>query len=495
MKEKNKFIYSLILDKNTIKRALIVALIVGIILNLISNPDIFLSDFSHIVFLKVLLTFIVPFLVSLYSSVITRSKIKVGAISQLNVLTYCKSCKKNEKHFRIGEKITECPMCKSKTNWSIKEFYDYDNSEHEMVESLALFAEHNPQPLFRISHKGVIITSNIASANLLHNEKIIGLNISELLPKLNDIDFEKIIKTNANETIVISTDNKHYSFLIKGVSTINTAHIYGNNITDVILAHNKIKEQSIQLNKSIDYAWLIQKAMLPSKKDFNDIFAENFVFYRPRDIVSGDFYWITEIDNLKFLVVADSTGHGVPGAFMSMVGISFLDEIILRSHIYEPDKILNQLRKRIISSLSTSDNKSNMSNGMDLAIIVIDTEINTLSYSGAYNPLYIVRDKELLITKANSMPIGKFVKDKIPFIKHTINLQKNDIIYLFTDGYKDQFGGEDDKKYSPKAFRNLLLNISKHSMSEQKTLITEEFDMWSKGYEQLDDVTVVGIKL
>ena len=167
---------------------------------------------------------------------------------------------------------------------------------------------------------------------------------------------------------------------------------------------------------------------------------------------------------MKILAVADSTGHGVPGAFMSMVGISLLNEI------------LNQLRARVISSLSTQGSESNMSNGMDIALIVIDTDKNTVSYSGAYNPLYLVWNNKLLITKANHMPIGKFVKDHVLFTNHIIDLEKNDRIYLFTDGYKDQFGGEKNKKHSPKAFRELVLNLSKLPFSEQNILKNKDLE-------------------
>jgi len=602
MKEKTVYIYSLILDKPTLVRAFRISLIVGLILNIISNPNIVLLDFSNVVFIKVILTFLVPFLVSLYASVITKSKIKAGSTSHLDALVTCKKCTDTEMHIHIGEQIKECPNCEGKTRWYIREVISFDNSKHEMLKSLALFAEHNPQPLFRLDAKGLVVAANKASYNLfsfkdltnhhiadlfyelkaidfiqiikeeaektivvsinneyfnfmikgvasIHTIHIYGNNITEvilaqekvkslalfaehnpqplyridpkgliitsnlaskhlfnelvnmggdikdLLPELKAIDFANIIKNDAKEAIVISANNEYFNFMIKGVSSLNTAHIYGNNITEVILAQVKIKEQSIQLSKSIDYAWLIQKAMLPSNSQFDSIFPDNSIFYRPRDVVSGDFYWINQIRNFKFLVVADSTGHGVPGAFMSMVGISLLNEIILREEIFEPDQILNQLRSRIISSLSAPGQESNMSNGMDIALIVIDSDNNTVSYSGAYNPLYLLRNNELLITKADNMPIGKYVKDDTPFTKHTFNLEEKDRIYLFTDGYKDQFGGDRNKKYSPKAFRKLVKDLSQMSFEKQNTKLELEFESWKKDYKQLDDVLVVGIEV
>ncbi len=602
MKQKTIYIYSLILDKSTLNRAVRVSLIVGFILNIISNPDIVLLDFSQLVLIKVILTFLVPFLVSLYSSINTKTKLKAGSSSHLDALIACKTCNDTEMHIHIGEQIKECPNCKDDTKWYIKNLLSFDNSKHEMLKSLALFAEHNPQPLFRIDSEGLIITSNRAAENLfrgkllsdrkiselfielspidlsriiredaeetvivfingeyfnfmmkgvssiqtvhiygnnitdvmLAQEKVnslalfaehnpqplyrigprgkiitsnlaskklfneddnIGKMISDLLPELDVVDFDKIIESDSKEALVVFVNNEYFNFMIKGVSSINTAHIYGNNITDVILAQQKIKEQSEQLNKSIDYAWLIQKAMLPSTEQFNSVFPNNTNFYCPRDVVSGDFYWLNQVGNLKILVVADCTGHGVPGAFMSMVGIALLNEIILREQILEPDQILNHLRKRIIASLATKDSKSKMANGMDIALIIVDTKQNQLSYAGAYNPLYIVRNNELLITKANSMPIGSYVKEEVPFTAHTIDLEKNDRIYLFTDGYKDQFGGDHNKKYSPKAFRNLVVNLSQMSFEKQSRYMKKEFDNWKKDYKQIDDVTVIGVEI
>lgn len=494
MIKKSTFYYSLIFERKVIKRALNISLVVGIILNIVSNPDILFLNFSNLSLIKILLPFIVPFLVTVYSSVIAKSKLQIGSASHIDAAIQCVNCYETEMHIHIGDQVESCPTCNKMTKWNIKNLMSFDSNEDEIIKSLALFAKYNPQPLFRIDSKGSIVTSNLASENLFKSHDLSIQNINEVLPELQSLDFEQIIKNEAKESLVAHTNSEYLNLMVKGVSSINTAHIYGNNITDVITAQQKIKEQSIQLNKSIDYAWLIQKAMLPNQELFDEIFPENSIFYRPRDVVSGDFYWINQIEHLKILVVADSTGHGVPGAFMSMVGISLLNEIILREQIYEPDKILNQLRKRVISSLSTKEKEYKMSAGMDIALIVIDTRENILSYSGAYNPLYIVRNNELLITKADKMPIGKYLNDDIPFKINKVELETDDKIYLFTDGYKDQFGGEKDKKYSPKAFRELILELSKHPFNKQDTIISQEFDNWKMDYSQLDDVLVIGIK-
>jgi len=234
--------------------------------------------------------------------------------------------------------------------------------------------------------------------------------------------------------------------------------------------------------------------MLPANEILNRLFPNNF-FYRPRNTVSGDFYWANQIGKHKIIAVADCTGHGVPGAFMSMMGIFLLNEIILREKINHPADILNKLKERLIDALTNMGIDSNVSDGMDISLISIDTESNILQFSGAYNPLYIVRDSELLLLEADRMPIGQFINDTVPFTEKEIQLANGDNLFLFSDGLKDQTGGERNKKYSSKQFKELLTEISKSPSHEQGQLLSSAFDNWKQEQEQVDDVLVIGIQI
>ena len=490
-----RYYFHLSIERSSLIRASRVAVLVGIILILINNPEILSGNFSDLNQGSIVMSFLVPFLVSTYSSILSHNKIKPGEISPIDGALKCNNCKKANFHIQIGQEAGECPQCKTDTRWKITRIFNASPSQNDMIKSLALFARHNPQPLFRIDADGIIIASNPASNLLLKNENPSNENITILLPELKQFDFNQIIENEEEKKIVISIKGEFFNLMLKGVSALKTVHIYGNDITQIVLAEQKIKSQAHEINESIQYAWLIQKAMLPHSKLFDTIFPSHFIFYRPLNIVSGDFYWVNNVEHLKILAVADSTGHGVPGAFMSMIGISILNEIILREKIYEPDKILNSLRERIIFSLSSGNKSNDVSDGMDIALIVINTNDNTLSFSGAYNPLYILRNGELIIIKADHMPVGKFINDHLSFNLTKTNIKPNDRLFLFTDGFKDQWGGEKGKKYSSIAFQKLIIELGKSPFDKQLNIMSTVFDTWKSDNEQLDDVLVVGIEI
>ena len=262
----------------------------------------------------------------------------------------------------------------------------------------------------------------------------------------------------------------------------------------------KIANQKQAIEDSITYAQRIQGASLPPSKTIRSIFPEHFIFYRPRNIVSGDFYWMTQKGNKIVTVVADCTGHGVPGAFMSMFGIAFLNEIVNKistnKHIdaLQSDDILNQLRDKVKQSLHQEDEDSSWI-GIDLGLIVIDTENRTLQFSGAYNPLLVIRDEQIIERKGDKMPIGMHRKAYLSFSKTSLDLMENDIVYLFTDGFADQFGGNKGRKYLKKNLKNYLREISSLPMAEQKVLLEEEYDTWRDSYEQVDDILVCGFRI
>jgi serine phosphatase RsbU (regulator of sigma subunit) len=233
---------------------------------------------------------------------------------------------------------------------------------------------------------------------------------------------------------------------------------------------------------------------LPDLRYLYKIFPESFVLFKPRDIVSGDFYWFARKGERIAVTAADCTGHGVPGAFMSMLGISFLNEIVSKNIPYA-NTILNRLRENVMKALHQTGEVSENKDGMDIALCVFDLAEMKLEYSGAFNPLYLVRDGKLIETRGDKMPIGINAIAEKSFTNHIISLEKGDMIYLFSDGYPDQFGGKDDKKFKYSNLKKLLLKNSNKSPAIQKRELERSFISWKSDYEQVDDVLIIGIKI
>ncbi len=255
-----------------------------------------------------------------------------------------------------------------------------------------------------------------------------------------------------------------------------------------------LKQKNESITSSIEYASRIQHALLPPEEIIKKHLPENFILFKPRDIVSGDFYWFKQIDNYTVYAAADCTGHGVPGAFMSMLGISFLNEIVTKEKFYNPANILNKLRDKVKLSLRQTGKDHESKDGMDIAVCVIDNENFTVEYAGAYNPLYILRKEELIEIKATRNPIGIYLKEK-PFENHKFQLEKGDVLYTFSDGYVDQFGGEDDSKFKTKNFKKLLLKIYDKPMDKQKEILDGMLLQWQGKTEQTDDIIVFGVRI
>ncbi len=258
---------------------------------------------------------------------------------------------------------------------------------------------------------------------------------------------------------------------------------------------NIIQKKNREITDSLNYASRIQKAVIPAEDEFKKSFIESFVLFKPRDIVSGDFYWITEIDNKVYYATADCTGHGVPGGFVTMLGLSFLEEIFLILKIKKPDEALNTLREKIINSSKTS--VENSQDGMDITLCCVDKKTNILTYAAANNSFFVLRDNEIIELKADKQPCGLFFKSK-PFTFHEFQLNKGDCIYTFTDGYADQFGGPgggEGKKYMYKQFENVLLTNHKKDFTLQKQILETEIDKWKGNLEQVDDILVIGVRI
>lgn len=298
-------------------------------------------------------------------------------------------------------------------------------------------------------------------------------------------------------------------FLFKNNKLIRAKNeLVENQKEEIQIQHNEIKS-------SIDYAKRIQESIIANDAEWIKVSPIYSVLFKPKDVVSGDFYWAhnNKEKNVSVWAVADCTGHGVPGAFMSMIGIGFLNEIIIENKTYDPGEILTQLRIKIVSALS-NDGESQAKDGMDISLCVWDKNTNLLSYAGANNSMWIIRDTDKPLTtvykdstqsvdlkanlyeiSADKMPIGFQLKSPPPFTTNQINLEKNDTIILFTDGFADQFGGSKNKKYKYKPLKELLLAIRELPAKEQQSQLEDEFESWKGANDQIDDVCIVSVQI
>lgn len=254
-----------------------------------------------------------------------------------------------------------------------------------------------------------------------------------------------------------------------------------------------MEEKNKSITDSINYAKLIQEAILPSKEIKDKLFSDMFMLFQPKDIVSGDFYWFTEKNGKKIIATVDCTGHGVPGAFMCMIGNALLNEIINENGITTPNEILRLLREKIIFSLKQREGENK--DGMDISILSFDAITNTVEFAGANNPLWLIRKGIIEEVKADKQPIGLHYGEAKPFNNHVIELQKEDSLYIFTDGYADQFGGIDGKKFKYKKLQNLLLSIQDQHMVEQGVILNEKINGWKGNLEQVDDILIIGVRI
>ena len=263
----------------------------------------------------------------------------------------------------------------------------------------------------------------------------------------------------------------------------------------VELRTQQLKIKNKDITDSLNYAKNIQKAFLPNKSDLQIFLPDSTILYKPKDIVSGDFYWFREQNDNVLIAAADCTGHGVPGALVSMIGIEKLDNSALKS--FEPSEILKHLNQGIKIALSQSDVYAHTHDGMDIALCCFDKKKQLLHFSGASRPLWIIRKEGQKVEdiKSNSNSIGGFNKEFICFENHTIQLKKGDTFYLFSDGFADTFSGLTGKKLTTKKFKELLLSIQHLTMPEQKKYLNVFIENWKAGIEAIDDILVIGVRV
>ncbi|MCK4663226.1 MAG: SpoIIE family protein phosphatase [Bacteroidales bacterium] len=329
--------------------------------------------------------------------------------------------------------------------------------------------------------------------------------------------YETIMKTRTGKTIYAQTT---VTPIIDNDGKVKNLVAIDSNISKIKKAEQEIIRQSDEITDSITYAKRIQNAILPADELIQSMFEEYFILYKPRGIVSGDFYWVTKVNGIQVVVVADCTGHGVPGAFMSMLGVTLLNKIVIEKEIIEPSEILNRLKKNIIVSLHQTGKEGEADDGMDVSVIAIDKGKRIISFAGAINSLFIVRSElvpplnnlnksifqnhNLSITQNYGFVLNEIKGDRMPvsfhqnldksFANHQFELLDNDAIYLSTDGFRDQFGGPKEKRYKTSKLKDLLLSCKHKKMAEQQKILDNDFQNWKGSLDQVDDICIFGVK-
>ncbi len=315
------------------------------------------------------------------------------------------------------------------------------------------------------------------------------LDKKETLISLQDVKIKK--QRFTQRTFIIG-------FIIAILVAIQTYRNYRRKVkTNKLLNKQKdeIEIQNKYLTDSINYAERIQSAMFPSQEILSEDLFDYFILFRPLNIVSGDFYWFKKNNNSIFIAAADCTGHGVPGAFMSILGLTFLNELVNNAAKLSASEALTRLKDHVIRTLQQKHNNSGTRDGMEMALFILDLEFNKLQFSGARRPLYLIRDKQLIELAGDKMPLGIYDDGEITFTNKEMEFKKDDIVYLFSDGYVDQLGGPERKTFKAKKFKDLLLNNCHLPMNEQKEVLEKTLDEWRSDIEQIDDILVIGIKL
>jgi serine phosphatase RsbU (regulator of sigma subunit)/TPR repeat protein len=314
------------------------------------------------------------------------------------------------------------------------------------------------------------------------------LDKKETLISLQDVKIKKQRFTQV--TFIIG-------FIIAILIALQTYRNYRRKVrTNELLARQKNEIEIINKNMtdSINYAERIQSAMFPSREILSEDLFEYFILFKPLDIVSGDFYWFKKNNNSIYIAAADCTGHGVPGAFMSILGLTFLNELVHNVVALNASEVLTKLREHVIKTLNQTNNDSGTRDGMEMALLRLDLDSSSLQFSGARRPLYLVREDQIIELAGDKVPLGIYDVGDDTFTDIEMEFKKDDIVYLFSDGYVDQLGGPDRKTFKTKKFKDMLLSNRHLTMNEQKELLETTFEKWRSGIEQIDDILVLGIK-
>ena len=338
----------------------------------------------------------------------------------------------------------------------------------------------------------------IFGSNILDASHSVEINdvVKTCIDTKKPVNYSYQSKTKSNETIWVQTT---LTPIVDEHGDITRLVTIDSDITEMKLAEQEILRQKENITNSILYAQRIQKALLPPEEFMNHVLVEHFILFKPRDIVSGDFFWLSQKENKLIITAADCTGHGVPGAFMSMLGMSGLNEIVhldanTSSSNIQANQILNKLRQYIIRSLRQTKKSGEATDGMDISLCIIDFENKHIQYAGANNALYLVRNEQLITYEADKMPIGIHKRATESFTNNNIEIEGNDMLYIFSDGYMDQFGGTENRKFMSKYFKELLLDIHNLPVEDQKHILEQKHNEWKGENSQTDDILVIGFR-
>lgn len=336
---------------------------------------------------------------------------------------------------------------------------------------LAIDAKHNKNTMeFKESYLDPLNIYSMMDCPIMLDGQIVGVICCEHQNEIANWDAEEI-------------------FFIESVTDYISMNIQNHIISNLL---GNLKTKTKEIIDSITYAKRIQTAILPSEKIVERYLTNSFILYQPKDIIAGDFYWMEAMGDLIYFAAADCTGHGVPGAMISVICYNALNRSLKEFLLSEPGEILDKTRELVLEQFSKSH--EDVKDGMDISLCVLNINTKELKWAGANSPLWLIKNNKLLIEKANKQPIGK-CDNMVQFTTHTFQLEHNDTLYIFTDGYADQFGGEKDKKFKTSAMKSMLLQIQDESMIQQKILINKAFEVWKGDVEQVDDVCIIGLRI
>jgi len=385
-------------------------------------------------------------------------------------------------------------------------------NQNKQLETLSIVAKETNNAIMLMDAEANIIWIND------YFTKLYGYNYSQFIKargnNIRETSFSTDIKSLLNECLTTKQACEYQACNIKedGSSiwtqttltpildnngTIRNLVTVDSDITDIINAKEIIQDQATDLRNSIQYASQIQRAIFPSLQDIKKSFTDVFILFKPCSQVSGDFYWHYSDENWTWIVAADCTGHGVPAALLSILGISILKEISKQQYFNDAALILTKLRSILKETIHQHGENRYLVDGMDIALCLIKNDNSVLQFAGAYNPLLLIRNNEVIEFKGDKMPIGDYINDKKPFTLNTIDLELGDKIYIFSDGFASQFGGPFNKKYMKKNFINFLKYHHSLEMNVQKELLLNELNEWISvnNNNQVDDILIIGIEL
>lgn len=434
----------------------------------------------------------------------------------------------NENLIKNGIEIRRSLLRKSKNSMSESQWAELLNQAQNTIKQQQNVIQQTSSEL-----KSTTDSLDKTNSDLSNTKNVLSQTETELEVKTDSLTYSQLLNQKKDEALLHERRIKTYLSVVFVLVLVILFFIFNNyqknkkhnaylaELNQNISQKNtELKQRNKEILDSIRYAERIQKAMLPSEKLVKKYFEQSFIFFKPKDIVSGDFYWMETIDDTIVFAAVDCTGHGVPGAFMSVLGHDGLNRIIKENRVLTPAPILNLLNEFIEDSFNKSGQE--LYDGMDIALCALNMKHQTLQFAGANNPLYLIRDKSkgvlmdgeqmiepkmsnekyhLYVVRPDKQPIGKHHNRK-HFTNYSFELKSGDSIYVFSDGYADQFGGPDGKKFKYKQFKKLLLTIQDQSMEDQLSIVENTFEEWKNhayvnkpSFDQIDDVVIIGVKV